>query len=147
MCKDISMTNVGVFGVSNDGGLVSAAGATFTFGIRGIDKESFRRLLKDCHGIRPQGFHACIEASTHDHAQRAYSVGGALYGLGTDRAMEAWYHLHCMNDPQAGGSHGKLHRTTKILSHAARQRGRVAARGACAAALDASDRVPQQRIA
>jgi len=86
------MTNVGVFGVSNDGGLVSAAGATFTFGIRGIDKESFRRLLKDCHGIRPQGFHACIEASTHDHAQRAYSVGGALYGLGTRRAMEAWYH-------------------------------------------------------
>jgi len=49
--KDISMTNVGVFGVSNDGGLVSAAGATFTFGIRNIDKESFRRLLKDCHGI------------------------------------------------------------------------------------------------
>src|SRR5262244_2281076 len=29
----------------------------------------------------------------------------------------------------AGGSHGKLHRTTKILSHAARRRGRVAGRG------------------
>jgi hypothetical protein len=35
-----------------------------------------------------------------------------------------------MNDPQSGGSHGKLHRTTKILSHAQRRRCRVAARGA-----------------
>jgi hypothetical protein len=31
--------------------------------------------------------------------------------------------LYCMKDPQAGGSHGKPHRTTKILSHAARRRG------------------------
>src|SRR5260370_1242148 len=37
-----------------------------------------------------------------------------------------------------GGSHGKLHRTTKILSHA-RRRGGVAARGAGAAAGDAGD--------
>jgi DNA polymerase IV len=36
--------------------------------------------------------------------------------------------LHCMHDP-AGGSHGKLHRTTKILSHV-RRRGRVAGRRA-----------------
>jgi hypothetical protein len=36
-----------------------------------------------------------------------------------------------MNDPQTGGSHGKL--TTKILSHA-RWRGCIAARGARAAA-------------
>src|SRR5262249_9105111 len=35
--------------------------------------------------------------------------------------------LHCMNDPQPEGSHGKLHRTTKILSHARR-------RGCCVAA-------------
>src|SRR6516225_2768182 len=35
----------------------------------------------DDRAREPQGFHACIEASTHDHAQRAYSVGGALYGL------------------------------------------------------------------
>src|SRR5262249_42146178 len=56
-----------------------------------------------------------------------------LPALVTDRAMEAWYHssLHCMNDPQPEGSHGKLHPTTKILSHAARRcSGRVAARGA-----------------
>src|SRR5262245_51516772 len=33
----------------------------------------------------------------------------------------------------AGGSHGKPHRTTKILSHASRRRGRLAARGARAA--------------
>src|SRR5262249_26216908 len=39
-----------------------------------------------------------------------------------------------MNDPTRG-SHGKLHRTTKILSHAYRRRGgRVAAHGAGAAA-------------
>src|SRR5262245_1651775 len=35
---------------------------------------------------------------------------------------------HCMNDPQPEGSHGKLHPTTKILSHA-RRRGSVAACG------------------
>jgi hypothetical protein len=29
--------------------------------------------------------------------------------------MEAWYYSPCMNDPPAGGSHGRLHRTTKIL--------------------------------
>src|SRR5262244_1809907 len=34
-----------------------------------------------------------------------------------------------MNDPRPEGHHGKLHRTTKILSHA-RRRGGVAARGA-----------------
>src|SRR6266536_6197881 len=38
-----------------------------------------------------------------------------------------------MNDPPTGGSHGKPHRTTKILSHARRRGGRVAARGARAA--------------
>src|SRR5262245_12099873 len=32
--------------------------------------------------------------------------------------------------PPVGGSHGKLHRKTKILSHASRRRGSVAARGA-----------------
>src|SRR5262245_42722786 len=45
--------------------------------------------------------------------------------------------LHCMNDPQPEGSHGKPHRTTKILSHARRRGGRVADRGARAAATDA----------
>jgi hypothetical protein len=39
---------------------------------------------------------------------------------------------HCMNDPPTGGSHGKLPRTTKILSNAW-QRGGVAARSAGAA--------------
>src|SRR5215471_4841341 len=66
-----------------------------------------------------------------------------LPALVTDRAMEAWYHssLHCMNDPQPEGSHGKLHPTTKILSHASRRRGgRVAACGARAAVVDAGDR-------
>src|SRR5215831_6281737 len=40
----------------------------------------------------------------------------------------------CMNDPQAEGSHGKLHRTTKILSDAWRRGGGVAASGPRAAA-------------
>src|SRR5438067_6392294 len=35
-----------------------------------------------------------------------------------------------MNDPQPEGSHGKLHRTTKILNDARRRCGRMAARGA-----------------
>src|SRR6516165_8714487 len=35
-----------------------------------------------------------------------------------------------MNDPQPEGHNGKLHRTTKILSHARRRGGRVAACGA-----------------
>src|SRR5256886_17489417 len=38
-----------------------------------------------------------------------------------------------------GGSHGKPHRTTKVLSHAWRRGGGVAARGACAAAGKAAD--------
>src|SRR6266404_1421460 len=38
-----------------------------------------------------------------------------------------------------GGSHGKPHRTTKILSHAWRRGGRVAARGARAAGREAAD--------
>src|SRR5262249_52703910 len=44
------------------------------------------------------------------------------------------------------GSHGKPHRTTKILSDARRRSGRVAARGPRAAAGDAGDRVPQYPI-
>ena len=59
----------------------------------------------DDRAREPQSFHACIEASTHDHAaQRAYSVGGALYGLGhrpSDRSVVS--SLHCMNDPQPEG--------------------------------------------
>ena len=39
-----------------------------------------------------------------------------------------------MNDPQLGGSHGKQHRTTKILSRARLRSGRLAARSASAAA-------------
>src|SRR5262249_53795465 len=47
-----------------------------------------------------------------------------------------------MNDPQPEGHHGKPHRTTKILSHAARRRGGgVAARDAGAAAGDAGCRI------
>src|SRR6266446_1952821 len=48
--------------------------------------------------------------------------------------------------PPTGGSHGKLHRTTKILSHARRRGGRVAGWGARAAAGDAGDRAPRKHI-
>src|SRR5215470_13388592 len=47
----------------------------------------------------------------------------------------------------AGGSHGKLHRTTKILSHASRQRDRMAARGARAVGENASDRLAKHEVA
>src|SRR4029078_7696685 len=43
-----------------------------------------------------------------------------------------------------GGSHGKPHRTTKILSHARRRGGDVAARGARTAAGDVGDRLSQR---
>src|SRR5262249_55379538 len=62
--------------------------------------------------------------------------------LVTDRTMEAWYHPSSMNDPQPEGSHGKLHRTPKILSHA-RRRGGLASRGARAAARHAGDWIPE----
>src|SRR6201993_17870 len=63
-----------------------------------------------------------------------------------DRAMEAC--LHCTNDPQPEGHNGKLHQTTKILSHAARRHGgRVAACRAGTAAGDAGGRLAQQRNA
>src|SRR5215510_2016288 len=53
--------------------------------------------------------------------------------------------LHCMNDPQPEGSHGKLHPTTKILSHA-RRGGSLAARGARAATrTHAAGRLPTRR--
>src|SRR5262245_8155331 len=50
--------------------------------------------------------------------------------------------LHCMNDPQPEGSHGKLHRTTTILSDA-RRGGYMADCGARAADAEAAHhRVP-----
>src|ERR1700745_10517 len=45
-----------------------------------------------------------------------------------------------------GGSHGKPHWTTKILSHARRRGGRVAARRARAARRDAGDRLPRPLV-
>src|SRR5262245_10753400 len=51
-----------------------------------------------------------------------------------------------MNDPQTEGSHGKLHRTTKLLSHA-RRRGGVAACGTRAAASNVGGGVSLRRAA
>jgi hypothetical protein len=50
-----------------------------------------------------------------------------------------------MNDPQPEGSHGKLHRTTKILNDARRRCGRMAARGARTAGGHVATRVANQR--
>jgi hypothetical protein len=47
--------------------------------------------------------------------------------------------------PPTGGSHGKPHRTTKILSHARRRGGCVATRGARAAAGKAADHREMQK--
>ena len=41
----------------------------------------------------------------------------------TDRTVKAWYHHPLRDWPPTGGSHGKLHPTTKILSHARRRGG------------------------
>jgi hypothetical protein len=56
----------------------------------------------------------------------------ASYGLAVGR-WKCGIIRHGMNDPQPGGSHGKPHPTTKILSHSRWRCGRVAARGARAA--------------
>src|SRR2546429_9117849 len=53
--------------------------------------------------------------------------------------------FHCMNDPQPEGSHGKPHRTTKILSHT-RRRGGLAVRGARAAAGYAGERAEWHKL-
>src|SRR5262249_2379762 len=55
--------------------------------------------------------------------------------------------VYCMKCPPTGGSHGKLHRTPKILSHARRRGGSVAAWGARAAADNAGNRVARPQIA
>src|SRR5262249_14321080 len=53
-----------------------------------------------------------------------------LSALVTDWAIEAWYHPFIAGWPPTGGSHGKPHRTTKVLSDARRRGSGVAARGA-----------------
>jgi hypothetical protein len=84
------------------------------------------------------------EADIDRQARLAGSVkmtpSGHLKHLVTDRAMEAWYHpfIACMTPNR--GSHGKPHRTTKILSDARRRGSRLAARGVRAAAGDAGDK-------
>src|SRR6516165_2973658 len=71
----------------------------------------------DDRAREPQGFHACIEASTHDHAQRAYSVWGCI--------IRSWYRprdgsvvssVHCMNDPQPEGHMASYIRRRKFLA-------------------------------
>src|SRR5262249_42175531 len=73
-------------------------------------------------------------------ALSAFDPKRTLSGLKSrNAAVGVWYHPPLHEWPPSGGSHGKLHRTTKVLSHA-RRRGRVAARGARAAArADAAD--------
>src|SRR5262249_12004869 len=48
--------------------------------------------------------------------------------------------------PPTGGSHGKPHWTTKILSNARRRGGGLAARGAGAATDDLGDRISQRHV-
>src|SRR6516165_9776812 len=62
--------------------------------------------------------------------------------------MEAWYHPPLHECPPTGGSHGKLHRTTKVLSHARRCGSGVARWGARAAGGDAIvvDGVPDPEL-
>src|SRR6516225_1579895 len=49
----------------------------------------------------------------------AHTPLGVHYtALVTDLAMKAWYDPPLHDRPPAGGSHGKPHRTTKILGHA-----------------------------
>ena len=49
--KEVYVTNVQVYGANNLGALGTASGVTFKITTQGIDKETFRRLLKDCNGV------------------------------------------------------------------------------------------------
>jgi hypothetical protein len=49
--KEVYLTNVRIFATDNNGALGTTSGVTFKITTRGIDKETFRRLLKNCHGI------------------------------------------------------------------------------------------------
>src|SRR5436189_5882183 len=86
---------------------------------------------------------------TESEPQRSSGVfiGPAYRGLShrpRDKSVVSF--LYCINDPQPEGSHGKLHRTTKVLSH--RRGSRVAARGERAAGGEAADHwVPCRRYA
>ena len=62
-----------------------------------------------------------------------------------DYSVAAWY--PSLYAPRTGGAYDSHHRTAGILGGTRRRGSRVATRGAREAALDASDRVPQQRIA
>src|SRR5262245_33899242 len=78
-------------------------------------------------------------ASVVDDPKRSFEAFNStcLSALVQDRAMEAWYYPLLHEWPPTGGSHGKPHRTTKILSHARWRSSCVAARGAGAATREA----------
>src|SRR5262249_27085313 len=58
-----------------------------------------------------------------------------------DCTLEAWY--RSLYAPRAGGAYDSHHRTAGIAGRTRRRSGRIAARGARAAAGDAGDWVPQ----
>src|SRR5438094_10630861 len=96
----------------------------------------------ECLFMGESGRAADIPAMTDFEPQAVFgsSHRTCLSPLFTDRTMEAWYHPPWHEWPPTGGSHGKLHRTTNILSHARRGGGCVAARGR-GAASDPGDRL------
>jgi hypothetical protein len=48
--KEVYLTNVSVWYADNNGATLNASGVRFKITTRGIDKETFRTLLRDCHG-------------------------------------------------------------------------------------------------
>src|SRR5262249_33004624 len=74
-------------------------------------------------------------ASVVDDPKRSFEAFNStcLSALVQDRAMEAWYYPLLHEWSPTGGSHGKPHRTTKILSHARWRSSCVFARSARAA--------------
>src|SRR5262249_10306196 len=92
----------------------------------------------ECLFMGESGCAADITAMTDFEPQ---AVFGSFHRtcLVTDSAMDAWYHPFCMNDPQPRGSHGKPYRTTKVLTHAGRRAGRMAARRTSAADGEATN--------
>src|SRR5262252_123889 len=62
-----------------------------------------------------------------------------------DSTLVAWY--RSLYAPRTGGAYDSHHRTAGIAGRTRRRGGGMAARGALAAARDAGDRFPKQRIA
>src|SRR5262245_29484505 len=74
------------------------------------------RVWRSCRSAPPNRAVRTLRARRNERPF-ARGPGREVRGLGTDRAMEAWYHpLHGMNDPQAEGHMASYIERRKFLA-------------------------------